>query len=186
MPTLLRAGDARRVPWKNGRGTTLEIASDARHLDQPWTWRLSIADVPASGPFSRFPDCERLILCIDGEGMQLVAGSAPSVRVPHSGAALRFSGDVETHGELVGGPVRDANLMVVRARWNAALSRIGSGESALEGADITLVHVLAGHAFAVIGTVAQPIGCGETLIVRNESGQLSVDGDVLIARLTAL
>ncbi|MDZ4754218.1 MAG: HutD family protein [Phycisphaerae bacterium] len=186
MPTLLRASDARRVPWKNGRGTTLELASDTPSADEAWTWRLSIADVAESGPFSRFPECERFILCLDGQGMELAAGSSPRVRVPHIGDALRFSGDLQTHGELVGSPVRDANLIVMRARWNATLSRTGSGEVPLERADIALVHVLAGRAVARVGGVELPIDSGETLIVRDENGRLSVDGDVLIARLTAV
>jgi environmental stress-induced protein Ves len=43
---ILPPEHARRVPWKNGRGSTLELATDATAPGEPWTWRLSIADVP--------------------------------------------------------------------------------------------------------------------------------------------
>jgi environmental stress-induced protein Ves len=132
---IVPAGSMRRVAWKNGRGTTLEVVSDASVAvasdaripvayggGDDWTWRVSIADVPQSGPFSRFPGVERHILSLLGpehagrsdEGMSLSIGSGPPVRVPTEGDALIFDGEAETLGVLHGQPLRDANLMVRR------------------------------------------------------------------------
>jgi uncharacterized protein len=121
--TRIAGASMRRVPWKNGRGTTLEVASDAGEVSQEWSWRISIADVPESGPFSRFVGVERHILSLviaSGDGMSLLIDGAPPVAVPTAGEALSFDGEAETMGVLHGAPLRDANLMV---RREAALGR---------------------------------------------------------------
>ncbi len=115
--TRIAAASMRRVPWRNGRGTTLEVASDAAGDAAAWNWRISIADVPESGPFSRFVGVERHILSLlpaGGSGMSLVIDGGAPVAVPTAGEALAFDGDAETMGVLHGGPLRDANLMVRR------------------------------------------------------------------------
>ena len=45
----------RKMPWKNGLGSTLEVArSHGEGLDD-FDWRISIADVKNEGSFSYFP-----------------------------------------------------------------------------------------------------------------------------------
>ncbi|EGD04024.1 hypothetical protein B1M_13530, partial [Burkholderia sp. TJI49] len=52
---LTRAADLVASPWKNGGGVTREIAAfpPGAALDA-FAWRVSVADVGAAGPFSRF------------------------------------------------------------------------------------------------------------------------------------
>ena len=57
-----------RQPWKNGGGTTTELAIQSRGED--WSWRLSLADVDTSGPFSDFVGYRRTILLVSGRGMR--------------------------------------------------------------------------------------------------------------------
>ncbi len=68
--TLLTPANCRRVPWKNGLGTTTEIAVEALTTER-FLWRVSIADVAAPGPFSTFTGYDRLIAVIEGVGMTL-------------------------------------------------------------------------------------------------------------------
>ena len=49
---ILNASNHRRIEWKNGRGMTLEIATDAATAGGNWSWRLSIADVVERAAFS--------------------------------------------------------------------------------------------------------------------------------------
>ncbi|MGO6905167.1 HutD family protein, partial [Rhizobium ruizarguesonis] len=76
---ILRAGDYKRMPWKNGKGETVEIAvfpPDASIND--FDWRVSMATVAEDGPFSIFPGIDRTLAILDGNGMVLdVAGSSP-------------------------------------------------------------------------------------------------------------
>lgn len=179
------ADELRRVPWRNGRGTTLEIASDA--VDGgPWSWRCSIADVPESGPFSRFDGCERLIVCVDGNGMRLLIDGAAAIDVPRTGEALRFPGEAATVGELVDGPVRDANLMVQRERWSGTLAIVeGSLERRVEAAAITIVVALRGTAAVADGAMSVALGTGDAAIVSGAAGptRVRVDGAAIVARV---
>lgn len=106
------------VPWKNGGGTTRELAvfpEGASFSD--FVWRVSLADVRASGPFSSFPAIDRTILLLDGAGMTLsINGTDVPLTTPL--APVRFAGEDAVHATLAGGASRDFNLMV---RGSAAM-----------------------------------------------------------------
>lgn len=116
---LLGPDDYKVMPWKNGLGTTTEIAihpPGAGLAAAPFDWRVSLADVGADGDFSRFPGYERSILVAGGAGMELGFDSAPPARLTGLGAMTSFSGDWYTRCRLLDGPVRDFNVMSARAR----------------------------------------------------------------------
>ncbi|WP_308466313.1 HutD/Ves family protein [Rathayibacter soli] len=120
--SVYRAADQVRMPWKNGAGTTLEVA----RLDDAATgrmlWRVSIADVADNGPFSIFDGYRRIISVLEGEGMQLTVGGERS-RPLRRHDAFAFDGGAITNCELLGGPIRDFNLIFAadrvagRMRW---------------------------------------------------------------------
>ena len=57
---ILRPADYRSMPWKNGAGTTIEIAvfPEQAGLDD-FVWRVSRAQVVADGGFSHFAGIDR-------------------------------------------------------------------------------------------------------------------------------
>ena len=59
---ILRAPDYRVMPWKNGGGTTTEVAvsPEGAGLDH-FDWRISMARVEQDGPFSTFPGIDRTL-----------------------------------------------------------------------------------------------------------------------------
>jgi environmental stress-induced protein Ves len=181
MLVHLRATDAKRVPWKNGRGSTLELARDDDGSGG-WSWRLSIADVPEDGPFSEFPGVERSILCLDGRGMRL-DGPHGARLVPHEGEALVFQGEEPVRGLLVDGPVRDLNLMVRRDRWSGRLSLVrGPIATRIEPAPLAVVHAVSGRATAFVGPHgAHELQAGESLLVSDLEADVAGDGVVAIA-----
>ncbi|WP_344566156.1 HutD/Ves family protein [Streptomyces axinellae] len=66
VPSVLRWADRPRMPWKNGSGSTREVAAQpvgSRLAD--FDWRVSVADVGGDGPFSPFPGVDRVITLID-------------------------------------------------------------------------------------------------------------------------
>lgn len=105
------------MPWKNGLGTTAEIAIDppGADLGSRFRWRLSIATVQGSGPFSTFSGYERTIMLIEGRGMDLAVGSASPRRLDRPFEPFVFPGDAPVECSLIDGPVRDFNLMVDRS-----------------------------------------------------------------------
>ena len=60
---------ARAVPWKNGGGVTRELA--VHEQDGCMVWRLSLADIAQSGPFSAFPGLARIHCVVEGAGHTL-------------------------------------------------------------------------------------------------------------------
>ncbi|HEX4046254.1 MAG TPA: HutD family protein [Elusimicrobiota bacterium] len=135
---LLSPADSIRVPWKNGLGSTLELATDAASPGGEWTWRLTIADVPARAPFSIFPGIDRFIACLSGPGLALERAGA-RVLVPSEGEALAFAGEELVTGGPLGPGVRDANLMLVRGLWRGRMTLARDRALALD-AEVVLVH----------------------------------------------
>jgi uncharacterized protein len=125
MPRIIRAADCRRMPWKNGGGETTEIAVSpvGASLDG-FDWRVSMARVEASGPFSSFAGIDRTLAILEGQGMVLeIEGREPST-LTVSADPLSFPADVPTFAELTGGPITDLNVMTRRGRLTHSVSRL--------------------------------------------------------------
>ncbi len=111
-------------PWKNGGGSTREIACwpPGAGLDD-FDWRVSIASVAASGPFSRFAGVDRTIMLLKGDGLRLQApGLDHLLDTLH--APFGFSGDVALDCSLLGGESTDLNAMSRRTRGRAGLRTV--------------------------------------------------------------
>src|SRR5437763_703957 len=119
---LLSPSDFRRMAWRNGAGRTTEIESHPRNAPlDAFDWRISIADITRDAPFSRFPGIDRTIVMIAGAGVRLQgAGHDISLQTPYK--PYSFSGDVDMQCTLLGGPVRDFNLMLRRGRVNGKIA----------------------------------------------------------------
>ena len=174
-----------RQRWKNGGGTTTELAR-ADDGDR-WLWRLSVADVDSSGPFSDFTGYRRIIALLEGNGMALSFDRAPPVVIERRYEPFAFDGGLRTDCRLLDGPVRDFNVIVDDSRMHASLEfHAHYFDIAVDG--IVLLHALRGR-WQVNGDER---GCtlppGDTLHVEN-AGALSfaaLDADALlaVARLT--
>jgi len=146
---LLTAADFRRLPWANGRGTTLELV---RRDDAAGAllWRLSIADVVEPGPFSSLPGIDRMITLIEGEGFDLDFGGARPPVSLRPLEPLAFSGDWSTAATTVHGPSRDFNVMTARKRITAKVEVARSGAVA---APLAYVLALRGGVTAKAGGI---------------------------------
>ncbi len=162
-PRTIRARDCRVMPWRNRRGSTTELVVEppGAALDG-FDWRTSIAELRGSGPFSRFPGYDRIIVQLDGPPMTLTHGASPPVAleqlVPHA-----FSGDDETMC-AVDGVAHDFNLIVRRgvARPTLTVHRLGEGEELSgESGAATVLHVLDGCLAAADGV---QLGAGDTCV----------------------
>lgn len=122
---ILTPAEYQRMPWKNGHGTTHELAVFRGPQDAAsgrFVWRLSIAEVSASAPFSSFPGCDRIILLLDGDGMVLDSGGDGCHELRRRFTPYAFKGEWQTDCRLLGGPCRDFNVMVDRERARAELA----------------------------------------------------------------
>jgi len=116
---IVRFAELSLVPWRNGVGVTREVAV-GRSGGQEFDWRISIADVHMSGPFSTFPGVDRIITLVEGERMDLVIDGVEHVLGLHE--SLTFDGASRSSCRLPSGPTRDLNVMTRRGRESAALA----------------------------------------------------------------
>ena len=119
------AGEFKAMPWKNGLGVTCEVAlgGDPAAFD----WRVSIATVGASGPFSAFPGIDRTIAVLKGEGMLLdVDGARHELLV--AGEPFSFAGEAKVHADCIGGETTDLNIMTRRTAFTHEMTRRQSAE----------------------------------------------------------
>lgn len=117
------------TPWKNGGGTTREIAAwpEGAGIDG-FEWRVSIATIDRSGPFSAFQGIDRVIMLLDGAGVRLRSGDGRiDHRLDRLHAPFAFSGDVALDCEMLGGPSTDFNVMARRGRLRAELRVLDTG-----------------------------------------------------------
>jgi len=128
------------MPWRNGLGTTTELARE--DTESGFLWRLSRADVTTDGPFSNFPGIDRILLLLSGAGLKLAfSNRALTLNEPY--ASAEFAGDEPVICTLIDGPCQDFNIMVNRARAAAKVTIARSPFSA-HAAARTLLHVLDG------------------------------------------
>ena len=169
-------GTARRMPWKNGGGTTLELAIEppGATLEGGFNWRLSSAEVRASGPFSRFPGIERTLLLLAGEGFDLDFGSSRQVVLDEPWVPVCFPGDRAVSATLRGGPCVDFNLMVDPVRCRARLEVLRApGRLCLAPGGHTLMLFIASGT-AVIPALDLHLGQGHLLRVDEAADVLEV------------
>jgi environmental stress-induced protein Ves len=162
----LRATDYLAMPWKDGGGTTtqIHIHPEGAGVASGFDWRLSMAQVERGGPFSRFERCDRHLLLLEGEGMELrVDGRLHRMDAPLTPFA--FPGEAEVTATLLGGPCRDFNLIVRREGWRSALTVI-TAAGLLPDAPVSALFAL--QALSVDGLELE---AGDTLL--DAKGHLS-------------
>jgi len=108
---IIRYASLRPVPWKNGGGITREVQRTPA-AGEPFRWRVSIAEIDSSGPFSNFAGYRRIMVLLKGAGVRLNFADGPSAKLSQAGDLTRFDGARATECELLGGPSTDLNLMV--------------------------------------------------------------------------
>ena len=127
---VVHLADVAATPWRNGGGATRELA--AWPAQGEWHWRMSVAEVGSSGPFSRFDGITRWFAVLAGAGVVL------NVRTPSNDdelgscehrltmvdAPLCFDGGAATACQLIDGPTQDFNLMVRDSGLPARMLRV--------------------------------------------------------------
>jgi len=124
---IIRPSEYRRMPWKNGGGETVEIAvAPAGASLDAFDWRVSMAHVASSGPFSRFPGVDRTLAVLEGPGIRLSIAGRKAVPLRRDTPPFGFSGDDPAEAELIDGAIEDLNVMTRRAGHRHRLSRLAA------------------------------------------------------------
>lgn len=122
------SSDYRRMPWKNGAGTTVEIAVFPEGASiEDFSWRVSRAEVVCDGDFSRFVGIDRSLALLRGKGMRLEC-DGEWLQVDEKNKLVRFSGEAKTRAELIDGAIADFNVMSRSAVCSHQLSVVENGQ----------------------------------------------------------
>jgi uncharacterized protein len=120
---ILWAKDRVATPWKNGGGTTSEVIvfSPGAGFDD-FGWRVSIAQVERSGPFSMFAGIDRHLAMLEGRVVLNIAGREP-IELSPSSQPESFPGDVAINADVIDGPATDLNVMTRLTAFRATMTR---------------------------------------------------------------
>lgn len=163
---LLTASDFKRVPWANGRGTTLELV---RREDAAGAllYRLSVADVVEPGPFSPLPGIDRVITLIDGAGFDLDFGGVQPGVTLRLFEPVAFSGDWTTSASAVHGPSKDFNVMTARGKVAAVVEAVTAAATVTTG-PLAYVYVARGQF---------DVGTRDTAVTANNGEIVFIEGE---------
>jgi environmental stress-induced protein Ves len=140
--------DVAPSPWKNGGGVTRELL--AWPTPVAWVFRLSVAEVQADGPFSRFEGVLRWFAVLSGAGVRLRLGDAAPIEeqvLTPASHPFCFDGARPVNCRLIDGTTQDFNLMVREDQARARMQRV-TRPLHLQAAGVRTVAVWSGAAGA--------------------------------------
>ena len=148
MTTLIPFAALAPVPWKNGGGSTTEIAigpPDSGFED--FDWRVSLATIEKDGAFSLFPGVDRTLALVEGHGMTLEIDGEPTL-VTDADPVVAFDGSSKVEAKLNRGGSTDFNAMTRSERCYHTFGRRRlSGDSTFVArADVTVLFLAEGDA----------------------------------------
>lgn len=184
MQRIVRSRDLVRVPWKNGGGTTADVAvHPPGAVFDGFDWRISMADVARDGPFSRFPGVDRTLVLAQGRDLTLTV-EGRSHRLAEPGDLLAFSGEADTVATLGHGPIRDINIMSRRGVFGHRVTLLAAGAARSDGArpEVAAVVALEPVAATIDGTVFR-LDSLDTVLIAGALRDLAVDGPAILIAL---
>lgn len=137
MITLLEPAHYRRTPWKNGGGTTIDIA------EQGDVWRFGRTPITAPGSFSDYTGFDRAQVLVAGRGLVLRTPDGEiDVSLPFK--PVRFSGETPITSLLEAGPVEVVNLIGKRSDVTIDLVVLNAGQTLQLAKGTHLAYAAAG------------------------------------------
>ncbi|MCX2699146.1 HutD/Ves family protein [Ochrobactrum chromiisoli] len=132
---VLRNADHKRMPWKNGGGVTVEIAIHPKEASvDNFDWRISTATVANDGPFSVFPDIDRTLSVLEGNGIVLDVEGVETT-LTRDTAPFAFAADASSGARLIAGTITDLNVMTRRGKFTHHVTRIAIDDSIIVAPD---------------------------------------------------
>ncbi|ENX47336.1 hypothetical protein F886_00264 [Acinetobacter sp. NIPH 542] len=173
MIELIRADQYTKMLWKNGAGSTLEIARSQGEAD--FDWRISMADVTTSGPFSLFPNKQRIISVLDGKGLVLHVDDLPA-KTLNQGDIFAFHGESQVQSKLIDGVIRDLNLIYDPAKFHARFQRVECTEEQtfLSSADLIFIFNSGSETEVNVDDHSVQLAAHETLKIERNAGVTSI------------
>ena len=117
MPRLLRSKDFKVTNWAGGTTTELYRLPDPTDPTN-FLLRISVATVEKDGPFTLYPNVDRQLVLLNGEGMELTV-DGKKVLLDQKLTPFSFAGEDVINCSLIDGACTDFNVMTKRG-WERA------------------------------------------------------------------
>jgi environmental stress-induced protein Ves len=111
MIKIIPSSSYKTLPWKNGKGQTIELAINENATLENFDWRLSIASVTENGLFSNFSGYLRNLVLIDGHSIHLKHNGDYTDKLTELLDFATFDGGYTTQGLLTQGSIKDFNII---------------------------------------------------------------------------
>ncbi|WP_433832932.1 HutD family protein [Actinoplanes sp. CA-015351] len=165
-PTVIATGDVERRPWRNGLGSTRELATGSTG------WRLSLADITTACAFSRFPGLWRWSTAVAGPSVEMVIGDRDAITVADD-VVVDYDGEAPATARPTSGGVTHLLNLMAPMGTPARLTRARLDGPIPVTADTVAVFVLdgtllAGHQQATAGH--QQATAGQLMLLGNHDG----------------
>lgn len=196
MPTelkVIRKSSFTAVPWKNGGGITHEAIRVPADGDA-FLWRVSVAQIDSSGPFSDFAGYSRNMVLLRGQGLLLKFDNGEHRVLQRVGDTAAFDGAISTHCDLLDGPCVDLNFIVSKSiRAAARVVRLGETLTLQASPDTTLIFSIeapislgsdAGKSVRLEPWDLAVVSHGTARLSRIEPGKLSPPSAVFFATIS--
>jgi uncharacterized protein len=138
---VIRRAAYKPMPWKNGGGTSLEIAASGTE-GLPFDWRLSLALVERDCAFSAYEGYERCTSLVEGAGFELRAPDGATLSFDRPGQVHHYDGSVPWHCQLHGGASWDCNLIAKRGLGARMASRVVGARPVSVGDGATMACIV--------------------------------------------
>jgi uncharacterized protein len=122
MIEIIPPSQFKTVPWKNGKGETVEMAINPDGTLAHFDWRLSMASVIEDGVFSNFSGYSRNLILIAGNSINLQHNDCKIDRLTQLLDVATFDGGDKTVGNLPAGEITDFNVITRSSRYKAQVN----------------------------------------------------------------
>ncbi len=172
------------MPWKNGKGETIELLKEEIDNKNFFNWRLSRAQVSTDGDFSEFKAYERTLVLLSGNGITLDHQHSPQHVLTEPLQFAQFSGAERTTASLHDGPVIDFNIMTRKGTCSAAVTVSEYADNITLNNTFNLMLVYSVNAHVTIATQAEDLGilpAQHLLRVQKSQEEICLTGGPFIA-----
>jgi environmental stress-induced protein Ves len=131
------------VPWKNGKGETIEMAINSGGTLNNFDWRLSMASVVEDGIFSNFSGYTRNLILIAGDGINLQHNDSKIDKLTNLLDYATFDGGDKTVGNLHTNEITDFNIITRTSDYSTVVNCQKKAENiTLEKSELCFIYSL--------------------------------------------
>jgi environmental stress-induced protein Ves len=182
MISVLSPEQFNTIPWKNGKGETIELAINEGGTLDDFIWRLSMASVVEDGVFSDFSGYQRNLILIEGYGINLQHDDSKIDKLTRILDIANFDGGCRTVGNLPAGEITDFNVISHKEKCSVVVETFKEQQTLeLKTANLCFIYSLSG-AFQLTSYQNQQIIKAGHLLRLDElkTGEITITGHKLI------